>query len=669
MAKRRLSTRSNTTIRNGVYTRNLLAVILCASYLSSSAVAFQLQRLASPNFMLGISKGNQHHGKRCLQQPWRTLLRETKEDDQETSLQSSPKSQDRWAKANEKRANHANPTPDMNRQFNSNNKNGEPSNNQGNNNSKGNYKGKNFDSNFHNKNYKSFSAAQQKISRELNQKLIGAENAKDLLLVLQKTPGALTSPSGGGALNNVNFSTSIHRIARHLNQFHYNNNNQKGNNNNNNSQNDQRYSRALVLSDPRFALLLCSLSEALGGIPFDPSKKGTPDGSVMFGSREMSNIAWALAKMKIAPPMTASPLLTETNYKTVLLDTSKQLREKVLQVAKEKQQHQSNGVTVSTDEQQQAWIPTLSLLCGYLLDTIAVRTTLDDPNKVASKIPFQERANLLWALATAQRASPVVFENVITQMIDDMERQLLLPENQPGSSPPPPPSNNNYNNNRNRKDGDTLQPQEWSNSLWAFATAQVFGPGQVQLLQFVANTLDTRPGFREAFKPQEISNTAWGVATLLSKKDSASVTPEEEEAAVRILRHVAVVVTERADEFKTQELSNTLWAFATLGFGMSSKSVMERNMGGGGPASLNDYIVLLSDDPEEDEKLLVAATDAVLASALPRIQRFRSQELNNIAWSLARFDRRDVTTCLSAIGVQLCEPRRKVTPQVCKCRF
>ena len=601
-----------------------------------------------------------------MQQPWRTLLRETKEDDQETSAPPSPKSQDRWAKANEKRVNHANPVPDKKRQNNYNNNMGRPSNNQGSSSSSSsNYKGKNFDSNYHNNRDKA-NAAQQKISRELNQKLIAAENAKDLLLVLQKTPGALTSPSAGGAMNNVNFSTSIHRIARHLNQFHYNNNNQNGNSNNNNGHNDQRYSRALILSDPRFALLLCSLSEALGGVPFDPAKKGTPAGSVMFGSREMSNIAWALAKMKIAPPMTASPLLTENNYKTMLLDTSKQLRQKVLQVAKEKQEQQSKGVTVSTDEQQHAWIPTLSLLCGYLMDTIAVRTTLDDPNKVASKVPFQERANLLWALATAQRASPVVFETVMSQMIDDMERQLLLPENQPGAKPPPPPPNNN---NRNRKEEEILQPQEWSNSLWAFATAQVFGPGQVRLLQFVANTLDTRPGFREAFKPQEISNTAWGVATILSKKDSASVTPEEEEAAVRILRHVAVVVTERADEFKTQELSNTLWAFATLGFGMSSKSVLERNMGGGGPASLNDYVVLLSDDPEEDEKLLVAATDAVLASALPRIQRFRSQELNNIAWSLARFDRRDVTTYLSAIGAQLCEPRRKVTPQVRTCRF
>ena len=646
---RHFSSESGDT-NNGVPCRSILSVISCLYFFSFHTNAFQLHTPPSTQLTEEFRISPVRNPRIQQLRPWQTLLRETKEDKQETSVE--PPLSNKSQEANEKRANHPNPTSIKNR-------------NRSNNNNKGsgsNYKGKNFDPAYQRQ------AEQQKISRELNQKLTGAETAKDLLLVLQNTPGALTSPSGGGKMNNVNFSTSIHRIARHLNQFQYNNN--KGNQNQN-SHNEQRYSRAMILSDPRFALLLCSLAEALGGVPFDAGRKGTASGTIFFGSREMSNIAWALAKMKIAPPMTASPLLTENNYKTMLLDTSKQLRQKVLQVAKTKQHQQANGVSVSTEEQQQAWIPTMSLLCGYILDTTALRASMATSVNMNSKTPFQERANLLWALATAQRASPVAFDVIVTRMIDDMESLLLVPENQPGVKPPSPQSlNDSVSKGYNSKAKVSLQPQEWSNSLWAFATAQIYGPGQERLIKFVADAIFNQPGFVDSFKPQEFSNTAWGVATLLSKKDSESTQREEQDAALRILRHVAVAVTERADEFKTQELANTLWAFATLGFGMSSKSALDRNMGEGqGPAAQNDYVILPSDNPEEDEKLLVAATDAILASALPRIQRFRSQELNNIAWSLARFNRKDVTTSLRAIGEQLCDPRRKVKPQVFTLEF
>jgi len=576
-----------------------------------------------------------------------TTLRETKED-----VTTSSSTSGRWTKANERRA-HTTPDPaavsqQKNRRQNNNNKRNENKNNNNNNNNRGRYK----------------QSPQEQASRQLNQQMIQAETAKDLLLILQKSKGALTAPAGGGKLNNVNFSTSVHRIARHLNQLHYNNNNINNNNQNkgrNNQQNEQRYHRALILSDPRFALLLCGLSEALGDVPYDSDKTQR----VAFGVREMANIAWALAKMKIAPPETASPLLTKSNYKTMLLDTSKQLRNKVMQVAKEKQTGGTNNS--EAQQQQQAWIPTLSLLCGYILDTIAIRATTDDSTAAASKIPFQERANLLWALATTQRPSEYVFDTIVNRMIDDMEKQLEQYPN--GLQQPSPQSTtnssiNNNTSNRNRKhgDGNILQPQEWSNSLWAFATAQIYGTGQERLLRFTADAMETQPGFRDAFKPQEASNTAWAVATLLSKK--GTITAQEQDAALQILRQVAVIVTERADEFKTQELSNTVWAFATLGFGMAATSEIDFT-DKSGPSSLNDYVVLSSNDPDGDKQLLVKATDAVLASALPMMQRFRSQELNNLAWSLARMDRSDTTVHLEAIGRQLCDPRRRVTPQVC----
>lgn len=145
----------------------------------------------------------------------------------------------------------------------------------------------------------------------------------------------------------------------------------------------------------------------------------------------------------------------------------------------------------------------------------------------------------------------------------------------------------------------------------------------------------------------------------MSKKKE-DIQAEEQEAALTILRNVARVVAERAEEFKTQELSNTLWAFATLGFGVPA-SEFEGKLE---TASLNDYVVLSSDNQHGDEELLTKAANAIIESGLPRIGRFRSQELNNMAWSLARMDRTDSTEFLEAIGLQLCNEQRRLTSQV-----
>ena len=57
------------------------------------------------------------------------------------------------------------------------------------------------------------------------------------------------------------------------------------------------------------------------------------------------------------------------------------------------------------------------------------------------------------------------------------------------------------------------------------------------------------------FKPQELSNTAWGVATLLGKRssESASNNDIEDDAALKILRRVSLALQERVDDFKSQE--------------------------------------------------------------------------------------------------------------------
>lgn len=417
-------------------------------------------------------------------------------------------------------------------------------------------------------------------SKRLNQLLVACESASEVLTLLQNTKGSLTQKASGGTMNSVNFSTSIHRLCRHsLNQ---------------------RDTRAATLADPRFALLLASTAEAMVTMPFQ--------------SRELSNIGWALAKLKIVPPLTAMPF--EQSDDEALKAAAQTVRDGVFKAAKERQE---------SGTPSKAWITALSQLAGQILDRISqnVVSTQTDGFRL------QEWANLMWAWATAERADPVAFGVAVDKMIDQQQEA-------------------------DRTGEPNLRPQEWTNSVWAFATAQVYGKHE-KLLIFVAELMEREYAFVQMFKPQELSNTVWGVATLLSNKEGA-LTDAEQEAALSIVRIVSKALLKRSNEFKTQELSNTLWAFATLGFGLKSS----------GEQSLNNYVVLASNQFEEDRELMQQAVEAVVLAAYPQLDRFRSQELNNLAWALARLvDHKSalVENILRGIGMQLCDRKRFVTPQ------
>ena len=59
--------------------------------------------------------------------------------------------------------------------------------------------------------------------------------------------------------------------------------------------------RRLVLSDPRTAILIASLSEALVA----PSSNK----ALIFNNREFANLGWAIAKLKVAPPSDIYPIV------------------------------------------------------------------------------------------------------------------------------------------------------------------------------------------------------------------------------------------------------------------------------------------------------------------------------------------------------------------------
>ena len=451
-------------------------------------------------------------------------------------------------------------------------------------------------------------------NRLLNQKIVQCPNAQELLAFLASTKGALTGIGGGGVMNSVNFSTALHRIARHTQYQHRNSDDDDDGNN-----------RARALADPRFALLACGAAEALVG---GDSIRDTANRLIKFGSREMSNIAWAIAKLKIAPPQTAMPVDISNNdskdrdVMKRLKAKSEELRSTVYQVAKDR-------AKFGTVAQNSPWIPSLSELCGLIMDGISYRVTQMD----TSLFQLQEFSNLLWAFATAQRTDDKTFNHIISSLISGMTQNF----------------------DTTKFDKECLRPQEWSNSIWALATSGIAGPEE-QLLPFVADLMDSHPDFVNAFKPQELSNTAWGVATILSKGSGEAAGPACD-AGLRIMRHAARQLIERQGEgYKTQELTNSVWAFATLGFGLGDNGVSETNIS-------TEYTFLISDDEDGDRELMEESMQVAIGVAKQILHRFRSQEINNLAWTMARLEQGD-QELLEQMGKELCNPRRPLSSQV-----
>jgi hypothetical protein len=103
-----------------------------------------------------------------------------------------------------------------------------------------------------------------------------------------------------------------------------------------------------------------------------------------FKGRALASLAWALAKLSVAPQQSAQPLLvqvplprstldssptkspnhTELASRKTLLDVAATVRQIVLDVARGR----ANG---GTPQRSPRWIPAWSQLAGHLLDTVA----------------------------------------------------------------------------------------------------------------------------------------------------------------------------------------------------------------------------------------------------------------------------------------------------------
>ena len=587
-----------------------------------------------------------------------------------------------------------------------------------------------------------------------------------------------THMAGAQKLNSVNFSTCLHRLARFAAKGSYSStpssssisisSNNNNNNNNNNNMNQQNDARKQVLSDPRFALLVCSMAEMASGVDAGGSVKmgnelvleqwwkkrecggGDDDGDdhyngeggggmreaddvlndivgwngggendnsnnnndngdgggggdsnddsigastssvqssrftaaeqIMnqlsipqtkntFTSRECSNVCWALAKLRVAPPSSAFALgrvvvvvddddddenhsdggggggekknffLSSRQFVSLdemALDVVSSTLQVRMQLFDEARKRKSGGSSNG------AWIPELSRLAGKVMDLIAVKIIIEygmrnnnngssssdggggtsSSSSSSTKAVFnpQEMASVLWAYAKSNRADDALFSTVAAELI----RQTGYALERGGQGP---------------------RPQELSNTIWAFATAGIRGEQQIELVKFAADALDDGGGlfFGNAFKPQELANTGWALATLHSKRSEGTSTEAvEDDGIVRILRWVAKDIMQRVESFKPQEISNSVWAFSTVGFGYDESC---------GTNVHNDYVHLATDDPVGDKELVYKTLEVIAEDALSRLHNFKAQELNNLAWGFTRLGHRTERTEKLLVGV------------------
>ena len=182
-----------------------------------------------------------------------------------------------------------------------------------------------------------------------------------------------------------------------------------------------------------------------------------------------------------------------------------------------------------------------------------------------------------------------------------------------------------------------------------------YGPGSGKSHRICGRRYGGQRRVCREFKAQELSNTAWGVATILSNK-SNNTQCTGGWPVLDILRQVARAIAERADEF---QITGTL----QHGVGLCDLGIWCRQQ-----ASASARMITFLGRRKTQRaigQLMSRALDAVAKSALPRLKVFRSQELNNLAWAFARLERTDSTELYAGIGRELSQMRRHVTGQVC----
>ena len=216
--------------------------------------------------------------------------------------------------------------------------------------------------------------------------------------------------------------------------------------------------------------------------------------------------------------------------------------------------------------------------------------------------------------------------NVRTRRADD----VILQED----APPPPPQSND--------DGLLSRAQV----AWAFATANLDAP---ELFAAIADSATPRA---TTFSPQELANLAWAFAKRLGP---ALGTEPLEGGDARDVR-CAAASTDLFDaisrqcveffpenEFKPQEIANVCWAMATSAYrapdafwdGAANAAVIAMAEARAQPQNMANTVWAFAKDGGGTPAVRKAAFERLAGYSAARIDEFNPQELGNTVWAFA----------------------------------
>jgi len=293
-------------------------------------------------------------------------------------------------------------------------------------------------------------------------------------------------------------------------------------------------------------------------------------------SRELANVAHAIARLPVTAIKQASPLLD------------------ALAKASIKQIHKFNDRDVSNT----AWaFAKTGHQSPQLFDAIsAARIKL-----IASFSP-QALANTAWSFARAGHSAPALFDEIAVAALAN---------------------------------ADKLKPQEISNTAWAFASAghpapALFDALAISAISMISSSSSTSANVRgDAFRPEEIAGMAWayGKAGRAAPALFDALAPVMQRYAARGL-------------IRPRELAATAWAYATAGHpapdlldALAATALSPAcPMNTFKPQELANTVWAYATAQHASQPALFTAAAAVVHA---QIGRFKPQEVTSTAWAFA----------------------------------
>ena len=573
------------------------------------------------------------------------------------------------------------------------------------------------------------SAFNNHAARQYNSQLTKCNSVSELLSSFMKQTSSdgnsnnnnsgtsATHLAGANKLNSVNFSTCLHRLARFAAKGSY-----SSTPSNQSNQND---ARKQVLSDPRFALLVCSMAEMASGVDASISVKGGNDILQKWSGGGGGGVGMEEGGMREADDV-LNDIVGLRSDGGIPDDTtlSAEIRmEAASQIMNQLSTPQTKDSFSSRECSNVCWalakLRVTPPSSAFALGRVVASNSDDDESHSGANVGKNFRSTrqfvsldemALDVISSTLQVRMQLFEEARKRKTGGSSNGAWIPELSRLSGKVMDliavKIIIDYGNRNNAKTSTSavFNPQEMASVLWAYAKSN---RGDDALFSTVAAELIRQTGYAleqggQGPRPQELSNTIWAFAT----------------AGIRGQQHIELVkfAANALDEgeglffgnaFKPQELANTGWALATLHSKRKdeapteaaeedgivrilrwvAKDIIQRvdsykpqeisnsvwafsTVGFGydescGINAHNDYVHVATDDPVGDKELVYETLEVIAENALTRLHNFKAQELNNLAWGFTRLGHRTERTekLLAGVGEQLTQRTWQFKPQ------